>query len=158
MAAIRKILCAVDFSDHALAAAKQAAELARAIGAELYLLHVYQAAQYAGTPGIGGSTAELSAHYRVHLQEMLEQVCRECRLPGVRIHTRLAEGVVYEQIVKHGTEVGADMIALGTRGHTSFARILLGSVAERVVRLSDRPVLTVPLPRKTPDAGIFDGA
>jgi nucleotide-binding universal stress UspA family protein len=84
----------------------------------------------------------------VQLQELLEQHCRECQLPGVKTHTRLAEGVVYEQIVKYATEINADMIALGTRGHTGFARILLGSVAERVVRLSDRPVLTVPLPRK----------
>ncbi len=58
----------------------------------------------------------------------------------------------------HALAAAADIIVLGTLGHTSLARILLGSEAERVVRLSDRPVLTVPLPRTKPDADASSGA
>jgi nucleotide-binding universal stress UspA family protein len=150
VATIRKILCAVDFSDHSLEAAKQAAGLARAVGAELYVLHVYQSGQYTGPPDTGAVTGKTAEHHRVHAREMLEKCCGELQSPGLRIHPRLTEGVPYEQIVKSAAEVGAGMVVLGRRGRTTFARILLGSVAERVVRLADCPVLTVPLPRKQP--------
>jgi nucleotide-binding universal stress UspA family protein len=62
---------------------------------------------------------------------------------GVAVEARMAHGTPYEEIVKAGKELGADLIVIGTHGRTGMSHFLLGSVAERVVRSAPCPVLTV---------------
>jgi nucleotide-binding universal stress UspA family protein len=63
---------------------------------------------------------------------------------GIPIETHLTEGLPHERIIAVAEEVGAELIVMGTHGRTGLAHLLVGSVAERVVRASPIPVLTVP--------------
>ena len=76
-------------------------------------------------------------------EDTLEARCGQLRQSGIKARWRLEVGVPFEEIVKAAHEEGADMIVMGTHGRSGLNRLLLGSVAERVVRLALCPVLTV---------------
>jgi nucleotide-binding universal stress UspA family protein len=84
-------------------------------------------------------------------EEMLREACNEglereaarARQRGVRVSRHLEQGRAAKQITECADRLGADLILIGTRGNTGFKRLLLGSVAEEVVRIAEQPVLTV---------------
>jgi nucleotide-binding universal stress UspA family protein len=73
----------------------------------------------------------------------LERVVREANAPGVVIHAEVAEGLPFDEIVRLARDRNVDLIVMGTHGHTGLAHVLMGSVAEKVVRRAPCPVLTV---------------
>ena len=77
------------------------------------------------------------------LQEKLDSLVKGIAKPGVEISAGIAEGVPYIEIVRGAKALHADLLVIGTHGRTGLAHMMLGSVAERVVRTSDVPVLTV---------------
>ena len=144
MMPIRTILCPTDFSDAAEHAVVYARDLAEKLGAKLLLLHVYELFRLAlpveGAVAVPPTWAsELSDRW----QRMLEDTAARYRGTGVPITTLLRVGRAAEEVVRAAQSEGADLIVTGTHGRTGPSRLLLGSVAERIVRSSPVPVLTV---------------
>jgi nucleotide-binding universal stress UspA family protein len=143
MTQIRRIVCPTDFSPTAGHALAYAAELARSFGAELLLLYVLPELNYP-IRGLGMASAfpHLRDELHTRAKEQLAEVQKSLP-PGVRTSIELRDGAPHDMILACAKERGADMIVMGTNGHTGIKHALLGSSAERVVRLAECPVLTV---------------
>ena len=145
-----KILCATDFSEPGQAAEVEALKLAQTLHGELIYLHV------AAHPMLYGesvfSMAEVQRVYDAQwrwAEETLKARVTAAEAAGITARWVLRAGAPYEQIVGAAQDEKADMIVIGTHGRSGLNRLLLGSVAERVVRLAPCPVLTV----RPPEAG-----
>lgn len=144
MHAIREILHPTDFSEGAEPALAMALELARQFNALLTILHVYAAPVSMGLLGDGYTpTPEVLEQLKADTERGLEQFRRRALASGVRCVTAAVEGFVSEAIVAAAEARNIDLIVLGTHGRRGLNRFLLGSVAERVLRLAQCPVLTV---------------
>jgi nucleotide-binding universal stress UspA family protein len=142
MPEIRRILCPVDFSEPSENALDYAVDLASKFGADVQLVHVYQLPVYALPDGAMMAGPEFTTKVTAELQKALEELAE--KKTGAKIETHLVEGIPYKEIVRLGDELEADLVVMGTHGRTGIKHLLLGSVAERVVRSSQRPVITVP--------------
>ena len=142
----KKILVPVDFSVGSERAVEKAAELAHAMDASVELMHVYQLPVFA----LPDSSITVSPTYIADLttraQRALEKHRDVLAADGIDASTKLVEGLPAQAIVDHASEISAEMIVMGTHGHSGFKRFLLGSTAERVVRMATVPVLSVHLP------------
>lgn len=139
----RLIVCPVDFSDTSRQALMAAIDLAARLKAEVRVMHVYQLPASALPEGVLETLSDLEATIEERLQEQLDRFVEEVDAQGVKVTTGLCEGVPYVEITEAADELGADLIVIGTHGRTGLAHLLLGSVAERVVRTANMPVLTV---------------
>jgi nucleotide-binding universal stress UspA family protein len=138
---IRKILHPTDFSDRSRAAFELACALARDYGAELVIVHVAATPPVFAPDGIAiASPVEEPYEPRVKLAEVRPSD------PRVKFEHRLLEGDPADQILKAARVGNADLIVLGTHGTGGLARLLMGSVAESVMRKAPCPVLTVKAP------------
>lgn len=139
------ILMPTDGSDVSLAAAPRAVELARRTGGKLVALYVQEPYPYAG---IGEASAaglnEHLAHGRQAASAAFERVRERASAAGVTLETAIQEGAsVPEQIVEAARTLGADQIVIASHGRTGVAKVLLGSVAQKVLELSPVAVLVV---------------
>lgn len=136
-----RILVPTDGSDASRSALEEAITLARDQDAELHVLHVVDLT--AIEPMHGGGEAVIESIEEAGERTVEEAVARaeEAGLPSVEGTT--VTGVIHEEIVAYVEDHGMDLVVIGTHGRTGLDRILLGSVAEKVVRLSPVPVLTV---------------
>jgi nucleotide-binding universal stress UspA family protein len=145
MIRIRRILVPTDFSDCALPAVRYGAELAEKFAAELVLLHVVPDAVLAlpdavmPTPVPAADLDVLTDSGRQGLANLIATEKLEARDPRaeVRIGSPAAE------VVAAAKDLHADLVCIGTHGRGGLSRVLLGSVAEQVVRHAPCPVLTV---------------
>jgi nucleotide-binding universal stress UspA family protein len=132
-----RILCAVDFSACSIAALRAAAELARAYGATLDVLHVVE------PPILPGPEAGLVLVADTQgAEEALRRVVASIDAE-VRIEIAVVEGMPVSTITREASARGCDLVVVGTHGRRGASRLFLGSVAERVVRTSGVPVLTI---------------
>ena len=139
----KKILCPIDFSQGSARACKAAAELARALPAEIELLYVIQL-PVLGLPATEAmSTPTFMAEMTASAERGLTQYKEELAASGVTISTLYLEGSPADVIVERARQLDAYLIVMGTHGRTGMQRLLLGSIAERVVRMASTPVLTV---------------
>jgi len=144
-----KILCAVDFSESSRQALEHAADLARRFGAELTLIHVRDAPRVAGSE-IVSPPELLQAEVRELESKLDEWRIQAEQIVGRPVRTVLASGSAPLEIVR-AAEIGAvDLVVTGTKARKGLGRMLLGSVAERVVREASCPVLVA---RRPPDWG-----
>ncbi|MGA9725224.1 MAG: universal stress protein [Candidatus Binatus sp.] len=137
----RRILCPIDFSEHSLAALNVALRVAEQNDAALYLLNVVilpaGAAGFQPVPMV-----EPYPGLEKERQEELVKLARE-RIPAtVRYETFVVNGDPAEAVLKTARDLDADLIVMGTHGRKGLSHLILGSVAERVVRESTIPVLT----------------
>jgi nucleotide-binding universal stress UspA family protein len=149
MTDVKKILCAIDFSEHARHAMDYAVALARSWDSAITAVHVHPlATPVLVGPYVGSETAvhvSLSEEERADLHRALTDFVAPDRASGVRIDTRVEEAfAVPRAIVERAEADRADVVVLGTHGRSGFERWVMGSVAERVLRTSRVPVLTVP--------------
>jgi nucleotide-binding universal stress UspA family protein len=138
---IRRILCPVDFSEPSDHAYAYAVHLAKALGAELHVMHAYQLPVYALPDGAMIPTAEVAASMSTEAQKALDRMAAPEGLP---VQRHLTEGVPHKEIERLVEELECDLVVMGTHGRTGLRRFLVGSVAERVVRTCSVPVVTVP--------------
>ncbi len=131
---IARVLVPTDFSVCSMWALRYAEELARRFGAEIALVHVDQSL----APG-----SELAETRQAAAREELEGLVALLRERGVPAHSLLRSGGPAEQIMATAEAEHADLIVMGTHGRTGLTHVLMGSVAESVVRRSSCPVLTV---------------
>jgi nucleotide-binding universal stress UspA family protein len=138
MLTIRTLLHPTDFSDYSDNALQLACALARDHGARLVLLHVATTSMVTYSEGALPLDADrIAAEEREQLNKL------RVPDPGLRVERRFAEGDAALEILRVAKEIGADLIVMGTHGRTGLERLLMGSVAEQVVRDSPCPVLTV---------------
>jgi nucleotide-binding universal stress UspA family protein len=141
---IKKILVPVDFTEHSAEALRIAADLARRYEASLDLLHVVQTMTYALPEGYVVPTADVLDKIMTLSQVQLtaaKKAAIEAGAPSVE--TTLLQGGVASGILGFAEEHHVDLIVMGTHGHTGMKHMLLGSVAEHIVRVAASPVLTV---------------
>lgn len=138
------ILVATDFSETARLSLDRAVELALRHDAEIVLLHVLETdIPTVATPEMLYVPPDYERQIREASNEGLRQEADRVRTAGVRIREILEQGPQARSITGCAERVGADLILIGTRGNTGWKRLLLGSVAEAVVRTATTPVLTV---------------
>jgi nucleotide-binding universal stress UspA family protein len=145
----RSILCPVDFSEPAEHALRYALTLAEGLGIDaIQLVHVYQTPAHLFPVG-SDYVLQAEPEVKRSLHKELEDLARRYGAHGVSIATKWVEGTPHEAIVAAAKELGADLIVMGTHGRGAVQHLLLGSVAERVVRTSHVPVCTVRVPPKS---------
>jgi nucleotide-binding universal stress UspA family protein len=137
---IRKILCPVDFSEFSHAALPAAEDLAREFGAEVTLLHVVDA-RYDYPEWTELAITNNSEHLLQAAKENLANSAQE--ISGATVDVAVCLGIPHKEINQYASENDIDLIVLPTHGRKGVMHALLGSVAERVVRTSPCPVLTV---------------
>jgi nucleotide-binding universal stress UspA family protein len=140
---IQTILVPTDFSEDAEAALAEAKDLARRFGAKITLLHAYTLTPYAVSPWNGGFGAEFVVEIRKGAERTIEEVRQKVAAEGIACDTLVEEGSPSIAIVEAAKRLSSDLIVMGTRGRTGLAHVMLGSVAERTLRLAPCPVLTV---------------
>jgi nucleotide-binding universal stress UspA family protein len=149
MISLHRILVATDFGEAAEAALSYGRELARAFHATLTVLHVADnvlAAGY-GIEGYAGAYPDLQRSVEESARKQLEVVLSEedARELGATTVLRVSNAPALT-IVNFARDEGSDLIIMGTHGRGPMAHLLMGSVAERVVRTAPCPVLTVKHP------------
>ena len=137
----RKVLCPIDFSDHSLAALNLALKVTQQNDAKLYLLNV--APVPAGAAGFQPVPMDAYPFHEEDRHEELAELAREQIPAAVRYETLVIRGDPAERVLETVRGLAADLIVMGTHGHRGLTRLVLGSVAERVVRESPVPVLSV---------------
>jgi nucleotide-binding universal stress UspA family protein len=143
MLAIKTILHPTDFSERSAFAFRMACALARDYGAQLVVLHVAEPPRPIAFEGVAVPPPVVDMK---QLRDRLQQLRPED--PKVSVEHRLIEGDAPSEILRVAGETRCDVIVMGTHGRTGLGRLLMGSVAEQVVRKASCPVLTV----KTPEA------
>lgn len=139
-----RIVVPTDFSRCAEEAWALAQRLADAFGSELVLLHVLvEAPLFQEGPFTMDKARRVYEAARKWAEESLEQWAGTARGKGLNVRWVLRTGVPYREIVALATDERADLVLMGTHGRGGIDRALLGSVADRVVRLAPCPVLTV---------------
>ncbi len=144
------ILVPTDGSPRTKLAISRAIELAKAVGGDVTGIHVIDQASFMGYPG-GVEWQTLADALRSDGERALRELEEEARKNDVPVTTRLIEGHPAQCIIEAGRD--ADLIVMGTLGRTGVAHLLLGSVAERVIRHASCPVLVVRLSEKKARAG-----
>jgi nucleotide-binding universal stress UspA family protein len=134
-----RILLPTDGSQGSNRAVDQALELAAETGAELHVLFVVEELPYAPEMMDG----EIEARLRAIGEEAIEAIRERAETADVPLETAIEDGVPHQSILEYTEDEAIDLVVMGTQGRSGLDRYLLGSVAERVVRGSKAPVLTV---------------
>jgi len=148
---IRRILIPIDYSDNSKAALSYGAELAVTFGASLDIVHVWDRPTYVTDAVMvqrpGEAHKPIGELIRENAQRDMDEFMSSVTLPsGVPTQTRLLSGDPAATLLAELKKAQHDLVVLSTHGRTGVAHLLLGSIAEKLVRLSPVPVLTVPLP------------
>ena len=129
-------LVPIDFSPYADQALTYAIDLAKALKARLTLVHVMYIPTMVEV-NIAPYQVQIENESQRALDEALQRVCNT----GLEGDTILKQGVPFQAILEAARDTAADLIIMGTHGRTGLEHVLLGSVAEKVVRLAPCPVL-----------------
>lgn len=141
MISLKKILVPTDFSDHSAKAVRYGAELAATFGAELHLLHVVEF-----TPIMYGDGAYIPLETPAELTAAATRQLDDLKIDSatsLQVTRNVAQGTPFVEVVRYARDNATDLVVLGTHGRGAIAHMLLGSVAERVVRKAPCPVLVV---------------
>lgn len=140
---IKRILCPVDFSDFSRHALDHAVAIARQSQAAVTALYVVPPVQ-TSYPALGVGAYVPYVYTVDDLKQFQLAVERFVSGVGYPVTAVSVEAVVVDEILKRAAELPADLIVMGTHGRSGFDRLLLGSVAERVLAKAQCPVLTIP--------------
>lgn len=151
MKQFQKILVPIDFAPHSQEAVRQAVDIAQHYSATITLVYVYEPADYALPEGYVLYTAEQISLMTTEFEARLRAARQEVEALGIsRVHTRLLNGAAAAEIVAFAEDEGMDLIVMGTHGRRGLKHMLMGSVAERVLRTAPCPVLTTKASEKQP--------
>lgn len=141
------IVVPTDFSSCAEEAWALAQRLARALDAELVLVHVLVEAPFYKEAPFIGHAREVYEAARRWAEDSLGQWVSKAKVDGLKARAAFRTGAAYQEIVNLATDERADLIVIGTHGRGGIDRSLLGSVSDRVIRTAPCPVLSVRGPR-----------
>jgi nucleotide-binding universal stress UspA family protein len=140
----RHILAPTDFSEYSKQAIASALEWAKKFGAKLSILHVIELPPY---PVEGYVPPNLSATFLDDLERQaaadLAQLVPEAEATNVEVARVIAVGTPYRKIIETAEAGQVDLIVMATAGRTGLSHLVMGSIAERVVRTASCPVLTI---------------
>ena len=148
---IQRILVPLDFSDHAGTILDWATHLAEEHASRVVLLHVYhlpvefQQLEGAYLP------PDFWSNVKSEAEQSLGRFAEDLKKRGVEVEAIVREGYPATVIIEEACTQRADLIVIGTHGHTGLKHMLLGSIAERVVQKAPCPVLTVKPPEHQPE-------
>lgn len=146
---IRTILVATDFSATAGSAGSWAAEIAKAHGARVVVVHALAPPiPPAASPDFVTLPPDFHEQYRDAARRRLDEEAERIRAAGVETTTDLDIGPAAPIVIEMAEKHSADVIVVGTRGLTGFKHLLMGSTAERVVQHAPCPVLTIRAPKQ----------
>lgn len=152
-----RILVPVEYSEHCRRALELAAAWAETLGAELEVIHIWDhpalVPEDVSVEHASGEKRSLFELIGENAERDMKEFLAGVSLPaGVRMVHRLESGEPASAILAAAEKGSADLIVLSTHGRRGFRHFLMGSVAEKIVRLSPVPVLTVPAGPERPDA------
>ncbi|UXD21785.1 universal stress protein [Ignicoccus pacificus DSM 13166] len=140
-----KLLLAYDGSEPAKHALEVATDLAKKIGAKIYILYVVDV--NAATELFGEYSGKIAEELMEKAKEILKEAMEKAKEKGVEAEEVVEAGTPAEKIVDVAKKIDAYMIVMGAHGYSGIKRLLIGSVSEKVIRMSDRPVLIVKNPK-----------
>lgn len=148
MKPIKHILVATDFSDCSRDAVAYALDFAERLGAELAVVHVFERPVYfevgvAHSLQLQHNVDQWIGELKREMSAQMDAVIAQLRGRAPTVRAVMKDGAPVEQILKAAQETSAELIVIGTHGRTGLPHVLIGSVAERVVRHAPCPVLTV---------------
>lgn len=145
---MKTILVAVDFSNATPGVVAMAVELAKALGAKLELFHVIEPepsyTAYGFTPGEFPAMNAFQEDAKRRARQKLEQLLKSVQADLLDATLQMAEGSPLHSLLERVKDGGADLVVAGSHGHGAVASLLLGSVAEGMVRRATVPTLVVP--------------
>lgn len=144
MVNITRVLCPVDFSDCSRRALDYAIAIGRWFGADIEVLHVVPEPFVAGRAEMQIRLDVLRTEAYADAVAQTKQFVESASPSHVRVQVSVERGNPAAQIVARAPSAGAGLVVMGTHGRSGFERLVLGSVAERVLRKVDCPLLTVP--------------
>jgi nucleotide-binding universal stress UspA family protein len=153
---IRRILCPVDFSEFSASVLAYAAAFAKLFESEVTVLHVFATALPPASSATYPAWLLQVPEARKSIADELHLLLAPLSSAGVTVRTQIAEGNTAAEIVRHAAEHDVDLVVMGTHGRSGFDRLTLGSVAEKVLRKTPCPVLTIPpgAPRTATDVSV----
>lgn len=141
MTEFEKILFPTDFSESAENASRYAMSLAKKYGSKVYVIHVIEPFTY---------TTEFGLDFSAQLKEMeasarrlLDDIVASIKRNNLDVESVLITGEPFVEIIKYARKEQVDLIVMATHGRSGIEHMLLGSVAEKVVRKSPCPVMTI---------------
>jgi nucleotide-binding universal stress UspA family protein len=143
----RKIMIATDGSETSMKTAKLAVGMAKRAGgavAAIYVVDISRLAQLPGYTTLPGISERLMELMFKEGEDAISEIGEMASNAGVPFEKIVAEGNPSEEILRRSSESGIDLLVMGSIGRTGIEKIMLGSVAEKVVRNSRVPVLIVP--------------
>jgi universal stress protein A len=144
MTTFENILVPMDFAAHSSEALRVAGDIALRYSAALTLIYVYEQVDYALPEGYVLYTPEQVQRMTAEFQKRLSLAQQQVEQQGVqRVRSLVLQGPVALEIVDYAKTQNMDLIVMGTHGRTGIKHVLMGSVAERVLRMAPCPVLTV---------------
>lgn len=145
---MKNIIVAVDFSNATPGVTQIAVDLAKAFGANLELFHVIEPepsyTAYGFTPDEFPAMYAFQEEARRRAAEKLEELLTKVRTDVPTATSKMTEGSPLRSLLERVKESSADLVVLGSHGHGAIAALLIGSVAEGMVRKSTVPTLIVP--------------
>ncbi|EMA37344.1 universal stress protein [Halobiforma nitratireducens] len=137
-----RILVPTDGSDHAERAATRAFELAETTGAAIDAISVAETGPL-GSVRLPGDEASASEVLTDRARTFVDRLEERATDRGLVLETEVRTGVPVREILEYADEIGADAVVMGTRGRGGVGRLMLGSVADGVMRHGDQDVLVV---------------
>jgi universal stress protein A len=140
---VRTILVPVDFSKPAVHAMDYAVRFAQVFGSRLFLLHVVEQSAIAVD---STQWVDIYSQAKLVAKSRLERFARRIKKMDIPVTAEIIRGAAYAEIIRFARRHRADLIVIGTHGRTGLQRWIMGSVAERVIRLAPCPVLSIQPP------------
>ncbi len=146
MYVVKNILVTTDFSDFSTAAVEYASSFALLYGAKIHLIHVMEPGPVVGVRNVELNAATMSAELEATAQEEMRKFVYWRLKNNTNLEQVILHGDPHREIVRYAQEHEIDLIVIATHGRTGLAHMLMGSVAEKIIRLSPTPVLAVKPP------------
>lgn len=143
MSTYKKILIAVDGSEYAMTAARKGLELSHQLDAVTGLVFVIDSSKALANPDLGITAEQVKVILKREAEQTLDQLANMYN--GKELKKFMPEGYpIYKEVIKLAESWKADLVVMGTHGRTGLEHLLMGSVAEHVMRHSPIPVMVVP--------------
>lgn len=143
MSRYNRILVPVDFSDASVEAIKAAIELALELNAELQVIHICQMHASDLLEGSMGDAITIESQSVSEAKKNLDEFIKNHVSNGISVSTSISTGDPHNEINQAAKELNADMIVMGTHGRTGLSHLVMGSVAENVLRHATVPVMSI---------------